>query len=243
MRQVQPLAGDAFDVARVLRVDLAAGTVACAPLPGRPLSDLLATPGGEPAALALGSALRALHAAPPPPDADRHEAPTEITLLGRVTEELEPYAPALAARARIAASAAARRLAALDGADAAPLHRDLHDKQVLVAADGRIGLIDFDTLAVGDPALDVGNLLAHLDLRALQGRCTRADAERLAGALLEGYGASAALRRRAGAYAAATCVRLACVYAFRPAWQHLADPLLKAAAAPPEAGRTRAAIG
>lgn len=44
---------------------------------------------------------------------------------------------------------------------ARPCHRDLHEKQILVAG-GVAGLLDFDTLCLSDPALDPGNLLAHL---------------------------------------------------------------------------------
>ncbi|MGH2949349.1 MAG: phosphotransferase family protein, partial [Solirubrobacteraceae bacterium] len=118
---------------------------------------------------------------------------------------------------------------ALPAAEPAPLHRDLHDKQVLVDPHGGVGLLDFDTLATGDPALDVGNLLAHLDLRALQGRCTPDDAGRAAAAFLAGYEAGADLEERAAVFAAATRVRLACVYALRPAWRHLGEALLPAA--------------
>jgi hypothetical protein len=46
---------------------------------------------------------------------------------------------------------------------AVPCHRDLHEKQVLM--DGaRAGLLDFDTLCLGHPAMDAGNLMAHLFL-------------------------------------------------------------------------------
>lgn len=50
-----------------------------------------------------------------------------------------------------------------------PCHRDLHEKQILVA-DGRAGLLDFDTLSLADPALDPGNLLAHVFLAGLDER-------------------------------------------------------------------------
>lgn len=49
-------------------------------------------------------------------------------------------------------------------------HRDLHEGQILLYR-GVAGLLDFDTLSRGDPALDIGNLQAHLDLAGLrQGR-------------------------------------------------------------------------
>ena len=42
-----------------------------------------------------------------------------------------------------------------------PLHRDFHPGQILHSGSG-IGIIDFDLLAMGDPAVDVGNFVAHL---------------------------------------------------------------------------------
>jgi Ser/Thr protein kinase RdoA (MazF antagonist) len=68
------------------------------------------------------------------------------------------------------------------------IHRDLYEEQVLVGE--RIGLIDLDDAAVGPPELDVGNLLAHLELLALRagGRVAR-----MADVLLEGYAASGAI--------------------------------------------------
>ena len=41
----------------------------------------------------------------------------------------------------------------------------------------RVGMLDVDTLGVGDPGLDLGNLLAHLDLRVQQGWTTQQTAE------------------------------------------------------------------
>ena len=83
----------------------------------------------------------------------------------------------------------------------------------------RFGLLDFDTIAAGDPALDLGNLLVHLELRAHQDVLSARAALDFGDALLAGYGASAALRRRLAPYASATRIRLACVYAFRPRWR------------------------
>jgi len=227
MHAAQQLAGDLFAVPDLLEVDETAGTVAGAALPGRSLHDLLAEPdgGAVDAARELGAALRALHAADVPPAAAAHDAAREAQVLLRAVDELESYVPALARRTRPAAATAARDLAALPAVAPAPLHRDLHDKQVLVGPDGRIGLIDFDTLAAGDPALDVGNLVAHLHLRGLQGMGSPSHAADATAAFLDGYEAGEQLLRRAEAYAAATLVRLACVYAFRPAWRALGDAL------------------
>ena len=55
-----------------------------------------------------------------------------------------------------------------------PCHRDLHEKQVLIS-DGVAGLLDFDTLCLSDPALDAGNLLAHLFLSGQDEALLRAE--------------------------------------------------------------------
>jgi Ser/Thr protein kinase RdoA (MazF antagonist) len=62
------------------------------------------------------------------------------------------------------------------------VHRDLYEEQVLIGE--RVGLIDLDDAALGPPELDVGNLLAHLDLLELRSARALARAER---ALLDGY--------------------------------------------------------
>lgn len=103
-------------------------------------------------------------------------------------------------------------------ADALPpapvtLHRDLHDKQLVLDDDG-VGVLDLDTLAQGDPALDLANLLVHLDLRVHQGRSRAPTAATVAQALLEGYGAVS--RRALEGYSLTTRLRLCAVYAFRP---------------------------
>ena len=105
------------------------------------------------------------------------------------------------------------------------LHRDYHEKQVLIDGD-RTVLIDFDTLCRGDPALDVGNFLAHLRLAALQ---TVSDSISSEEAFLAGYGLADSLdfRRRMDSYLGSTLLRLACLYSFSTRWRHLAEPLLR----------------
>lgn len=65
--------------------------------------------------------------------------------------------------ARRIAPGLTRRIAALEAVTPSlrPCHRDLHEKQILVSG-GVAGFLDFDTLCLSDPALDAGNLLAHL---------------------------------------------------------------------------------
>ena len=107
-------------------------------------------------------------------------------------------------------------------------HRDLHDRQFIVAGDA-ISLLDFDLMCSADVALDAGNLLAHMKLRALQGgREKRADAVSVCGdAFLAGLGRQGehGFEQSLLFYQASTFYRLALLYALRPRWAHLSDAL------------------
>ncbi len=219
-------AADAFAVPAVRRVGAKAGTVTCNPLPGRPLTEALAQRGTHVHVHRLGRALRDFHAGPAPVGAAPHGAEAEAAVVTRWIDKVVAVAPEIADRAAAEAAIALPALTALEPARSGPLHRDLHDGQIVLATDGAIGVLDFDTLAVGDPALDVANLLVHLDLRAAQGVCTVAQALHLREALLWGYDADAELLRRVAVHEAATRIRLACVYGFRPRWRDLPAMLL-----------------
>jgi len=162
-----------------------------------------------------GCALRALHAAPPPADIRVHSGSDEIEILRRWLQRLEPFVPRLGGPFRTVAAGVFEGLAA-SPAPHVLLHRDFYDKQIFVDKNGRIGLLDFDTLAVGEAALDVANALVHFELRALQRRCPPEEAAAVGLALLEGYQPAAQLCRRISVYADATRLRLACIYGFRP---------------------------
>jgi Ser/Thr protein kinase RdoA (MazF antagonist) len=53
------------------------------------------------------------------------------------------------------------------------VHRNLTDARILIGE--RVGLIDLDDAALGPPELDVGNLLAHIDLLSLRSGCDLAE--------------------------------------------------------------------
>lgn len=109
------------------------------------------------AAVARGiGALQALE----PTDLPTHTGADEARILSDWLDRCQRMRPDLAARI---ASPVEWVTASLGQTDAPPrpCHRDLHEKQILIA-DGVAGLLDFDTLCMADPALDPGNLLAHL---------------------------------------------------------------------------------
>ncbi|MGH8004074.1 MAG: phosphotransferase family protein [Limisphaerales bacterium] len=121
---------------------------------------------------------------------------------------------------------------ALEEKEFEPVHRDFYDKQLLVGSN-RVTLLDTDTLALGDPALDVGNFLAHLILRGKQHSLPEKDIQQARMSFLEAYGAgqsptgSEKFQKRAAWWEAATLLRLACFYSLRPRWKELAPSLLE----------------
>lgn len=225
-----------FSVPEPVEVDAPRGILRSAALPGVALHDRLGDPA---AAAAAGVALRSLHDCATPAGLRVHRAAAEADVVERWIARLSgalvglpdgppDTSPAGAAARRAAALASRVHGALLRGSQHAtpvPVHRDLHDKQILVDGD-RVGLLDFDTLASGEPALDLANLLVHIELRALQDRCSVHTARSTCDAVLAAYRPDDAVLLRLAPYAAATWLRLACVYAFRPARPGLLEDLL-----------------
>ena len=197
---------------RVLAADPVRGTVTTAALPGVPLHDLLSGPRAVASCTAAGAALAEVHGLSPPGDLRHHGWSHEQA----VTQRWEH----LATRFGVGSSGSQERkhsVEARTGADPEEMvliHRDFHDLQVLVAEDGSVGVLDFDLMALGDPSLDLANLLAHLELRCRQGVVS--DAGPLRQAVLSGYAPTPAVLSRVAGYEALAARRLAAVYGFRP---------------------------
>lgn len=208
-------------VPEVLAVDEATGVVTTAALPGPTLHQLLrdGSPHAASAAREVGRALAVLHAAPVPDDATVHDAAAELAVL----EKWEGLAGAFGVLPDHG-PAASVELQSRPG-DLVRVHRDLHDKQALIGPDG-VGLLDFDLAAAGEAALDLANLLVHLELRTLQGLTSTALAREAAAAVLEGYAPTDSVLARLPAYDLMTRRRLAAVYGFRPAHAQAAAALL-----------------
>ena len=118
------------------------------------------------------------------------------------------------------------------GPDVVTLHGDLHDKQLVVDPSrrgARVGLLDLDELSAGEPAIDLANLLVHLELRVLQG-LDPAAADVARAALLDGWQPDPEVRARAAVLSDLVRLRLAGLYAFRPPWRRLARELYARAA-------------
>jgi len=216
---------DGVVVPRVTASDVRRGLVVFEALPGVRLVDVLtnpATPAQEltAAAGAVGEALARLHHTPVPADLGVHDAAAELAVTQTWLRHARAYG---LLDPRVSVSEQLERLhgfVAEPGCSPALVHRDLHDKQVLVGEGNAVGILDLDLATMGEPALDLANLLVHLELRAVQGHCRPDAARTCAQALVNGYAPGPEVWRRVPGYALATQLRLAAVYSFRPgsAW-------------------------
>jgi Ser/Thr protein kinase RdoA (MazF antagonist) len=191
-------------VPEVLLCDTDAHLVALSEVPGEPLREALL--GGELDVCArAGEALGRWHRAweGTSPDALLpHTVDRELEILGA---RIEGASPEIAQAVR----AVLPRVATTTWEPATVVHRDLYEEQIMV--DERIGLIDLDDTALGPPELDVGNLVAHIELLAIRAEIDLTGATE---ALLHGYGRTgptldAGLLARCRAL---TLLRLACIH-------------------------------
>ncbi len=190
-------------------------------VPGRPLHELFA---GVSAGLGrqIGEMLRELHRTPVPTMALPHDAAAEAAVTADWCQRAAEWDIKLPDILPSGTCGPGERVL---------LHRDLHDKQIIVdltESGPTIGLIDFDLLTVGDAALDLANLLVHLELRVAQGHSLDAGAWRHQ--ILQGYQPSDLTRTQLPWYEQQTRLRLAAVYGFRPGQAHrlLVDQLEEA---------------
>lgn len=193
---------------------------------GRALNELLgaapAGPRGD-AVDRVAAALAELHAIRPPDDLPDGIPDRPERWIG-VVERCEPAAVRVYRRA-------AQGLPPLDAARTAVIHRDLHDKNVLIepGPQPRVGLIDLDGLSAGAPEDDLGNLAVHLRFRSLQdpelGRAGIEAAERLMAAYRRSTDRPLDLERLA-VVERHTWFRLACLYRFRRSGRQLVPRLL-----------------
>lgn len=193
-------------------------------VPGRSLYDRLPGNGDLTRAMVLAaSALAQLHAV----SLDRIERvyspPDELQLLqgwSALAIELFPQLN----RGLRACEADLQRSAPEGSSRLAVVHRDFYDKQLLLF-DGGLSLLDLDTVCHGDAEIDIGNFAAHLYLRGLQLQESKRCGE-LAETFVAAYpgGVDA---QRVRWYRRTALLRLACNYAMRPPWRHIAPALIE----------------
>jgi hypothetical protein len=134
--------------------------------PGHPATDLLVGSGGVAVAARLAEVAHKLHNSGLIP-IKTHTIGDELDLLDRRLAQASQIHPSWARRID-AIRARCRHLAAtLPVSQPTSIHRDFYPAQVLVQAN-RCCLLDLDLFSLGDPALDLGNFVAHLAELALR---------------------------------------------------------------------------
>jgi hypothetical protein len=196
-------------------------------VPGRSLHDLWTVAECHEACGAAGRLLAALHAMTPG-EGPARTLLEEWTALTTRMQLICTIFPELCSVWKMAE----KRLESLmpePDSQCAQIHGDFYDKQVLFEP-GRVTLLDYDTLGRGEPAMDVGNFLAHGELRKMQ---DSASALRIEAGMVEfqrAYGESDVRPLEAVMWwKAMTLARLSGLYALRPRWRNLSQSLLAAA--------------
>ena len=135
-------------------------------VPGSVALPLLAGPEGRGLARRIAEALHKLHRAGVPTDR-RHTMADELRILHECLPSVTQSRPALAGRIDRILEGCDRLGARVPAPKTCGIHRDFYPSQILV--DGaRLHLIDFDLYCEGDPALDVGNFIAHVTETSLR---------------------------------------------------------------------------
>ena len=154
-------------------------------VPGTPATQLLAAHDGPKLAKQVADALHKLHFTCIK-TTRRHTIADELAILHQKLPLVAQAYPKWLDRIERLLSACARVAATLPSVALRGIHRDFYPDQVL--QDGkRLYLLDFDLYCLGDPALDIGNFLGHMQewaLRKTGDRRALADREE---ALIERY--------------------------------------------------------
>jgi thiamine kinase-like enzyme len=131
-------------------------------IPGRTIFESLESPQGIPIARQVGTALAKLHNTHLPCQR-HHTVADELRILHeRLPKLLATYPQWERRLARLLEQC--DRVGSNIPVPSKPvgIHRDFYPDQVLIRPDGRLYLLDFDLYCMGDPALDIGNFMAHL---------------------------------------------------------------------------------
>ncbi len=129
-------------------------------VPGTSVTAELPLPGGAALAERIAEGIDAVHRHTPVPRR-RHAMADEIRILGEQLGVAMRTRPAQANRISRILAACERVGASVRDPEPCGIHRDFYPDQLLM--DGaRLYLLDWDLFCAGDPALDVGNFIAHL---------------------------------------------------------------------------------
>ena len=195
---------------------------------GTPLAGHLSSPQLDDHLAMVARALVKIHHCPVPIEKE-WDADDQVSRLKRAVSAITAVRPDLAE----ALDRCLRRIK--DLSDDLPayepvlVHGSLYPKEVLLS--GReLTIVDLDKISLSDPALDVGNFLAHIVWSGLH-LAWPADLERShALTFLSTYREeiAAALMQRIDFYYRSCLLRIACRVSLRPKWQDLTDAFLAA---------------
>lgn len=151
----------AFAVAQPLRWEEAQQTLWQGTVAGTPIMAQLLSPTGPALAERLGQAAASLTRSSLQPS-QRSDAKKQQKRSARYADQLRTFFPALAPALDDLLAQLTTIHAASAGQRLRPIHGAPHPHQWLAAGD-RLGLVDFDGLAWGEPELDVATFLAEMD--------------------------------------------------------------------------------
>ncbi len=216
----------ALSVAEPLGYDPEARILVQAAVPGVPL---LTQAEGDRFMAAVGVAARGLAAL--------HVAAARLERTRTPASMLRSYAGGAAGLGSIDANAGGRldrcvarlrdTMPTLSGTAQRLIHGDFSLNQMLVDG-GRVAIIDFDQVCLGDPYMDLGSFLARTETMVFEGHLTEATAQSATAAFLHDYEAAGALPLDAGRldwYKAAGFIAraLSSGSGLKPDWQGLLD--------------------
>ncbi|HWS14461.1 MAG TPA: phosphotransferase [Rhodocyclaceae bacterium] len=174
---------------------------------GVPSGELFGRPGAEPLGARIAEAARKVHRCGVPTKRS-HAMADELRILHERLPEVVRQRPEWSGRIGRLLAACDRLGASVAAPVATGIHRDFYQDQVIVSGE-RLFLIDFDLYCIGDPGVDIGNFLAHVEEQALRETGDLGAYRAFAGALRERYlelaGSDAAAA--VDAYAQLTLVR------------------------------------
>lgn len=152
-----------------------------------------------------------------------HTGVNEYKILLQLYARVRQYFPDLASTIKAPMDWVGEQLQQSSNTPSVLTHRDLHQKQILMTST-KVGVLDFDTVCLAHPALDLGNLQAHI---YLEGRRAGFDSTSLEAALSnELVGISEA---ELSPWRCSALLRLAMIYAFTHEEKNTIDALVQEA--------------